>query len=394
MYLETGEISLPLKRTKSTTVSIPIFCFGMLYFIYYLKRTYLVASSPLIFNILDYTEWPIYIFIFFYEIIKAKFRIRDLILIFFVGCIFLFGYISAGYAELLKAMMIIVALKNVDFHKLFDVMYRILAVSIALTVLLYLLGLSDAGIQRREANALGYAQANSIGYVLMALILLTIVRKEKVGLWNKILLALLNLAGFILSDSRMGFLLACVALLFSNSRIYALIKKKRFIEFALSVLPAILMMFSLFTAVLYRKNAFVQWLNSLFNERIVMNSYILMTKGISLFGQPIEYHGLTTEAIYNPVTKSWSHFMTIDNAYVCLIIEFGLITTIVFGIIYFKLMQNLFKYGAINIAFVMTIISLYGVTESSIISVYVAFPFVLLLNERLKKLGTRAEYDS
>ena len=381
MYLGTGETTLPLKKTKSITNSLSIFFFGILYFIYYLKKTHLVASSPVVFNILDYAEWPIYFFVFFNVITKAKYRARDLILIFCVGCIFLLGYVSTGYAELLKAVMIIVALKNVDYHKLFDVM-------------LYLLGLSDAGIQRRGASALGYAQANSVGYVLMALILLTIVRKDKVSLWNKFLLALLNLVGFIIADSKTGFLLACFALLFSNNKIYVFIKRNRFIQNIITVLPVILMIFTIMTAVFYESSAFVQGMDVLFNTRISMNHYILMNKGIALLGQATEYHGYIAEAIYNAVTQSWSHYMTIDSAYADLIIEFGLLATIIIGIAYFKLMKKMFKYDAVNIAFVMTIVSLYGITESSIISIYVAFPFLLLLNDKLKIIETRAEYDS
>lgn len=396
MHLETGETVLPLKRIKSTTISLSIFCFGILYFIYYFRKTYLVADNPFILNTLDLVEWPIYVFMFLNAIIKAKYKIRDLVLIFGVGCIFLLGYASTGYAELLKAMMIIVVLKDVDYRELFDVMYRILVFSIALTVMLYLLGLSDAGVQRRDANALGYAQANSVGYVLMVLTLLTIVKKDEVSSWNKILLVLLNLAGFIIADSRTGFFLTCFALLFANNRIYVIIKRNWLIQTILTILPVILMIATIRTAVLYESNAFVQVLDVLFSARIAMNNYLLTHDGITLLGQPTEYHGYTAEAIYNPVTESWSHFMTIDSAYMDLIIEFGLLATVVIGITYFKLMRKLFKYDAVSIAFAMTIISLYGLTESAIISIYVAFPFLLLLNEKIKirKTNVCVEYDT
>ncbi len=391
MYLEANGTALSLKKTSIETISLPVFCFGILYFIYLLKRIYIVANNPIVLNVLDSVEWPIYIFIFLNAVIKARYKIRDLILIFVVGCVFLLGFASTGYAELLKAMMIIVALKNVDYHKLFEVMYRILVFSIVLTVLLYFLGLSNAGVQRRGGIALGYAQVNSVGYVLMVLTLLTIVRKEKVDSWNKVILALLNLVGFIIADSRTGFYLACAALLFSNNRIYAFIKRKRLVQNILTAVPVILMIATILTAVLYQSSALVQGLDLVFSARITMNSYILTNTGITLLGRPFEYHG---EAIYNSVTQRWSHYLTIDNAYMSLIIEFGLIATIVVGIVYFKLMKKLFKYGAINIAFVMTIISLYGLTESSIISVYVAFPFLLLLNDRLRNTEARVEYDT
>ena len=360
MYLETGETVLPLKKTSSTTISLSLFFFGILYFIYCCKKTYLVVSTPFIFNILDFAEWPIYIFIFINAIIKSKYKVRYLMLIFCVGCIFLLGFASTGYAELLKALMIIVALKNVDYHKLFDVMYRILMFSIVFTVVLYLLGVSDAGVQRRGAGSLGYSQANAVGYVLMALTLLIIVRKDKVSSWNKVILALINLGGFIIADSRTGFVLACVALLFSSNRIYTFIKRYRLIQNILAVLPVILMIATILTAILYQSNAFVQRLDVMFSARISMNSYILANKGVALFGQTVEYHGLLTEAIYNPVKQTWSNYMTIDNAYMSLIIEFGVLATIVVGMAYFKLMKKLFDFGAINIALVMSIISYMG----------------------------------
>ena len=127
-----------------------------------------------------------------------------------------------------------------------------------------------------------------------------------------------------------------------------------------------------------------------------MNNYILTHDDITLLGHRTEYHGFMSESTYNPVTGGWSHFMTIDSAYMGLIIEFGLLATVVIGIAYFALIRRLIKYDAVRIAFAMTIISLYGLTESSIISIYVAFPFLLLLNEKIndRKTNMRVAYDT
>lgn len=380
MYPEIGETALPSNKIKSKTFSLPVYFFGVLYFIYYLKRTFWVASNEFLFNLFDVVEWPIYVFTFFSAIIKGKYKFRDLILMFGVVCVFLLGYASTGYAEFLKAMMIIIALKDVNYKELFNSMYQILLASILLTVILYIMGVSDAGVQRRGASAFGYAQANSVGYVLMTLTLLTIVRKNKIDSRNKLVLALLNLVGFIIADSRTGFYLACVALLFSNDKMYSFIKKKQVIQKFLAILPMILLGVTLFTAVLYQGNSYIQKIDGLFSSRIAMNSYILKKIGISLFGHPFEYHG---EVIYNPVTQGWSHYLTIDSAYMCLIIEFGLLITIVIGIAYYKLIRKLLKCYAIDIVLVMSILSLYGFTESSLLSIYAAFPFLLLLNESI-----------
>lgn len=168
------------------------------------------------------------------------------------------------------------------------------------------------------------------------------------------------------------------------------------IQTILTILPVILMIATIWIAVLFETNSFVQVLNVLFTARIAMNNYILTNESITLLGQPTEYHGLATEPIYNPVTDGWTNFMTIDCAYMSLIIEFGLLATVVIGIAYFTLIRRLIKYDAVRIAFAMSIISLYGLTESSIISIYVAFPFLLLLNEKIndRKTNMRVAYDT
>ena len=385
MYLKLKDVAYSYKKEKSNVISLPIFCFVILYSIHLLRSIYIVNNNQITLNILNFIEWPIYVFMFVNAISKARYKLRELILIFFVCCVFMLCYISSGYAELLKAALLIVSMRNANYKELFDVMYRILIVSIGFAALLYLLNLSNAGIQRRDAIALGYSQANSVGFVLMYLTLLTIARKSKITIWNKLILFLINLLGFILSDSRSGFFLSCFALIFSDNKVYVLIKKKRVIQIVLTIMPIILTMATVLSALLYKKNALVQVLDTFFSSRISMNHYILANEGISLMGHPIKYQGIGSEAIYNSVTKSWSYYMTVDNAYVSLLVGFGLLATIIVFFAYIKLMEKLFTYAAVNISFVMTILSIYGLTESSLISVYVAFPFILLLNERLKQ---------
>ena len=114
---------------------------------------------------------------------------------------------------------------------------------------------------------------------------------------------------------------------------------------------------------MYTSNQIIQKLDELFTSRIWMNYFILTTKGISLMGSATEYHGLTKDLIYNPVTQTTSHYMTIDCAYIGLLVEFGLLATIVICIAYFCLAKKLFKYNAVNLIFVMSILYVYGLTS-------------------------------
>ena len=194
-----------IQKARKQRITLPIFCFLLLYAIYLSKRIYIINNSSTVLKMLDFMEWPIYGVIFVKTILNEKYKVRELLLIIGTCIIFFMNFCMTGYAELLKGTLLVVALRKTDHRELFKCMYYVLVISIAFTVLLYLLGLSDAGIQRRGATALGYTQANSVGFVLMMMTFLAIAKKSQITQRQTLVLFLLNVIGFILSNSRTSF---------------------------------------------------------------------------------------------------------------------------------------------------------------------------------------------
>ncbi len=365
-------------RGKVVSISVPALCFCILFLIWCLKKIYLF-SSPMVLQVFDILEWPIYLLGFIAGFIRAHFRPKDFVIIAVVGAAFMVTYFVTGSAELLKSVLLIVIMRQENYGEIINRTYFLYIFSIVLTISLYILGISDAGEQRRGATSLGYIQANAIGFICMMLTIYAFQKSPIKTKMTKIGLIVISIIGFILSDSRTGCLLAVLVVLFSNMRVYSCIHQHKTVQLLLALFPCFCFVFSIGTAMTYTSNIISQLLDTLFTSRIWMNYYLLKTYGFSLFGQNISV-GLT-ELIENPVTHAWTSYMTVDCAYIGIPISLGVVTAVIICILYFSLVRKLVKNQAYATIIATTAILLYGITESSIISIYVFLPFLLLFNK-------------
>ena len=91
-----------------------------------------------------------------------------------------------------------------------------------------------------------------------------------------------------------------------------------------------------------------------------------------------------TNKIYNSISDKWTTYMTVDNVYVGMLLQMGLLSTLlVFGAYYclIKKFSILDEYPSI---IVLSLLCIYGLVETSILSVYVCFPFLVLLNRDIE----------
>ena len=199
---------------------------------------------------------------------------------------------------------------------------------------------------------------------------------------TKIGLIVVSIIGFILSDSRTGCLIAVLVVLLSNMKVYTWIHRNKTVQLVLALFPCFCFAFSIGTAMTYTTSRISQVLNPLFTGRIWMNYYVLKTYGFSLFGQNVtlDLKGL----IMDPVTHAWTSYMTVDCAYIGMIRTLGVVAAVLVCILYFFLVRKLVRNQAYATIIATSAILLYGITESSIISIYVFLPFLLLFNKHPK----------
>lgn len=384
-----SNINARKRGSEQNKISVVLLPFALLFLIFLLPKTYCFGKDEQLLEILDFVEWPLYIMLFIFGIINAKYKVKQIIPIILVMFIFMITYWKTGYAEPVKAVMLIVGMKNMNCKKLISTMYYTLSFSIILTLALYMFGISDAGEQRRSATSLGYIQANTVGFVLMFWTFLAVLRKNKLYIKDKAILFGINLIGYLLSDSRTGFFVVCLALVCMDEKIYGFIKKYDSLKLILSLMPVLCCAFVLITAYIYPVSRVAQLLDRLFTNRVWLNYYSLTHFDVTLFGQRLSLW--TYGSYYNPVTEVWHSSVTVDCVYVMLLLNLGIISTMTIFYAYRRVVMKLCDGEAYVWVMVLTFMCLYGLTESSVLSIYVFFPFLTFLNEKFVKKNDRCK---
>lgn len=375
--------SIIIQREKK--VSIQLLCFAMLFFFYMMKKTHVVANSEQLCNIIDLTEWVFYILAFFCAMIRTKFTKKQFVGIVVVCMAFLVTYLASGFAELLKSALIIVAMKDVDFKQTVRMVRVVLIFSILLTFAMFFLGISDAGVQRRNATSLGYIQANAVGFVFMLLTFMCLILQGGCDILTGLGLFVLNLVAFLLSDGRSAMLISISAIFLSQKCFLRILEKYHWIVKLLAAAPVFCAIFSIGTAVLYPYSSFVQMLDPVFSSRIWMNYYCLSQNKITLFGQAVQLWDMVSLK-YDPVRDAYFTFMTADNVYVSMILEMGMVSVALLLILYYRLIIRFAANKQYVPVVVLSLLSVYGIVEASVLSIYVCLPFLAYLSLPVIKL--------
>lgn len=367
-------------------INIPLLLICCLFLTYYFKKTAIVSSNNRIIDTLNYIEDLVYICCLIYVVLKNKFKISQFLTIGIVGALFLLVAIYSSYAELLKCLFMIVFVKNIAFSKLCRAFSITLLFCLIVTIIMYALGISVSPEQRRDAIALGFEQANALSAVLMMITFLIVVKQRNCSIKVKILLFVMNLAGYLFCDGRAGFGLAVLGLFLTNEKIYRVLNIK-LLKYLLPYTSLIYAAISIITAYLYPASAFIQKINLLVTHRIDLNYRNLSLNKIKIFGQKLNLFTTDIE-YYNPVTNSFSTYNTVDNVYVSGLIQMGIVAMCIVFLANIFLTHRIYKKNQPQLVIIQFLILSYGLFESSIFSIYVSFVFLFIMtkfdSEKLK----------
>ena len=89
-----------------------------------------------------------------------------------IGGLLLIGYISSGQASYFKGFLLIIAASNVPYKRILSICRKTTLVIIALSILLWIMGISDTGVGRRDAISIGFTHPNVAAQMIMLVCLL------------------------------------------------------------------------------------------------------------------------------------------------------------------------------------------------------------------------------
>lgn len=318
---------------------------------------------------------------------KSKYKVSTFILIILLEVLGLLAYYISKNAEVFFTISFIVIGYNVELDEFikFDLILKIIL--LFLVFFLFKIGLAPDVILYREDGFLrhsyGFIHPNTLGSMFLLIsadlsYLYNLKKKKKTSLLF-ILLIMLSFSYFLCDSRSSEFGIVILILL---NIFLPLFKKSKIFKKIVVFLPITMLCLSIVSVILYKQNFSIAYtLNDILSNRIKHAYNFMDYYGINLFGHFFEYYGRLDHYYYLSV---------LDNAYINLLIQFGIILTFIMIYIYTIIIKKAVQNNKYEIVILMILLSFYGLMEHYIfVIVYspilMAFSDILYLKKRDEK---------
>ena len=329
--------------------------------------------------------------LFFLKMLLTEFDFKEYIIIFVMCLLGLFVDRLADRNEILRMTVFVFSIKNVDFKKAMKFTLWITTIGCAVIMLLSVTGIYGSlkvakeyqGVGDVYRFAFGMGNANAFHCMFFVLLLLALyLYYEKINWWVYVVLFVLNVCIYLLTDSRTGMLITALSiLLFAHMKLLVRKKRTRILKWLslASVLSYIGMIgLSVYFAYDTWKIFYKRWSLPGAPEKSII--YILdraLTGRISTLSATEGWKGAMVSWTWLPDKAHTDYF---DLGYVRLFYWYGIIAAVlILGIFLLLEIYLCTKKNYAELLF-LTMISIYTLMEAHFVSVYIGrcYPLFIL----------------
>lgn len=318
-----------------------------------------------------------------YIIVKKGYTKKQLFILAAIGGLLFVGYYQSGQAAYFRAFLLIFAAKNFSFKRIVKTCRYALMSTFIIAVCLYLLGLSDSGLQRRGSIALGYGSPNVAAQIIFIMCLLWIVELgDSINYRHFIFLFIINAVSLFLTNSRTSFFLLLITPIGFEIMKRTAVKRidGKFIRLFIYACPFLVAGFSYVTAKLLETSNSMLYLDTLLSNRIFLNYYAFKNNALTWFGQNVNLHD-SSGTVYNNIRNMHNWSVTVDNTYVVSLIVMGIIPTAILLAGYVFVVKKALINKDNTILLVAVSLALYGFSESHLTEIYNNFIYFYIMSE-------------
>lgn len=334
---------------------------------YVFTMFYYMFSNVLI--VQDYRKYIIaftYGLLFFNIIIQSrKYSYKSIFIIAIILIISIISWRKSKDNRVMVMILFLFSMKNIEFDKVIKVDLKFKLFFIIAIVLLYKLGYTDSYYMVRDngmiRSSMGFSHPNVFGlYVFGCICDYVYLCYRKSKRINYLLLIIVYILVSRSADSRTAQMGIISIILFYNIFKRFDFNKKIFIKL-LPWLFLILGTISYTVGSTYdRNNMVLRKVNNLFSTRISLMNDFLDEYEVTLFGNQLDIVGTRDALKYHIKTKA------LDNAFVKILLMYGLLVYILYAIIFYVIIYFCIKKGN-NILLLLTFIFLfYGLMENAL----------------------------
>lgn len=307
------------------------------------------------------------ILLLIYKLVDSEYQYRELFPIMILGILGVFIFYQTSKVGGILSILALIGLKGVDIKKLLKISFFI-----RLTAFLILVFLSSTGMienamitHLRGDNAvirysMGFSHPNQFHLSFIILLLLWMyLSYERIGAFQLLLLGALNILVYTKSYSRTSTLIglgAILLMLWFKSKYFPKLKNVVCMGmipfgFLISVIPALL----------YDKLPYIRTIDRALQWRITFSRHYLDSYPIQLFG-----NNLNSDPI------------VLDSGYVELLINYGLIFTLLYIGAYMVIAYRYVKKRKYRELLLICCLAVYGITEAFIPNLFINLSMIFL----------------
>lgn len=296
---------------------------------------------------------------------KTKLSLKEIIItttfLLFISIVCWHSTISAGL--IFSSFLMIFAFYDLPFGMILRTFVIFSGITIFLTLVLNKMGVLASTISfsdYRIRNSLGfiyYSYGSILYFSLVSSYLL--IRKEKIGYIELVLLELINIYFFKFTNTRDPFFFTTIVLLYGlirkwqkSSNSFLNIRVIRFICKYIYILA-----FLINIIMIYSNEKFYDFFNELVNGRLGLSRLGIEQYGISIWGTKLNFVG----------AMSGSSYFYIDSFFIQTLLSYGVIVTIFILVLFTMVMKRCIDNNDYYLVFIMCLMALDGVFEPYIL---------------------------
>ncbi|WP_349946246.1 hypothetical protein ABFV83_19390 [Lacrimispora sp. BS-2] len=275
-------------------------------------------------------------------------------------------YLKTGNMAMVVLWVFILAAKDVDFDLIIKYSFIINVYLMVFVVTSSLFGIVEDRIYIRANGAyrysLGYQYTTNIANLYMHMIFMYVYwKKKRISIVSMILLMIVNVLIFRLTDTKNAFAMGCMVLIgaFIIKVSVYFSKPHKWINWVYLCSIPFFAVVSVVVTSFYNKD--VSWMNTINNilsGRLKLGYEGIKQYGIGLFGNKIEWVG--GGFIYEIENKSYNY---VDSSYVQFLLEFGMIALILACIYFIKLNYKAIKRKDVWFGLSMFVIAVHSISD-------------------------------
>lgn len=319
-----------------------------------------------------------YAFFAIYTVINyKKLSFLDVFLI-FLGL--LIAYFSKN-KNIIVLAFILISFKEQNIDKVLKQLFYLYIIIFLLVLISSFIGILPDWIYNRGDTArhsLGFIYPTDCHSMFLSIVLLyTLSFKNKIHNLNLFVLEIINISLYHFTNGRMGlylitFLIIILAVFHNIAKFkifFINILKNSKIKLIFQLFPFILCILFFFMSILYGKNCrVINKADDLLSSRIKYTSEALKNYKITLFGKEIKWYGWGGYGYIDNINVKTFEYNYVDSSYPRMVLDYGLILTIVVLCAYSYLIYFSLKHQKYYMFLVLNVVLLWSFIEPYIIN--------------------------